>query len=437
MGEIMKNNRIRLFQVLSLSLLLGLLVACKAKVIEETYITEEISPLTTLFGEDLVPFREGYRETGKWGYINIDGEIVIEPTYLYASKFESNDRAIVVTNVIEGRDSLTMKNGVINKLGEYVIEPAYDLINVYNNGFYVAMNFNSDQITSTKILDKNGFIVFDSIQYDEKYLSFSVDEYIDNNELYIFSVEETKYHKTCGYMKVDGEIVIEPIFSDCGPFSVDGFAYASPGYENSGMDLGGSNSNYGYINLKGEFVIKPNENWSEAVFILGDEDRTFNEGYALVYDLALEKVYFIDKTGKNVFGSVFDDADNFIDGVARVWLENGKSGYQMTYKIASIDVNGNLLSDYVVYNYDVDFGNWVGDEVNGMIIFAKNSKIGYMDSNMSVVIEAKYDYIDFGYTSGNFSSDGYAIVCLDNKSFIINKNGERIFDESFDIIKDQ
>ena len=72
-------------------------------------------------GEDaLYPIRE----SGLWGYMNRAGEVVIEPQWAYAGAFNGNT-AIVGLNEHSntGINYRKMDDGLINKDGEYLIEP--------------------------------------------------------------------------------------------------------------------------------------------------------------------------------------------------------------------------------------------------------------------------------------------------------------------------
>ena len=67
------------------------------------------------------------RENGKWGYINQQGQIVIEPQWAYAEPFDGNT-AVVSLNALR---SETPDDGLIDRDGHYIIEPGqgYEIIN--------------------------------------------------------------------------------------------------------------------------------------------------------------------------------------------------------------------------------------------------------------------------------------------------------------------
>jgi len=104
---------------------------------------------------------------GKWGYVKPYGEVSIDPQYKGAFPFSEDGLAVVVTMknewlyinkeneplLVELTDFVTdkkgfndglavvifkKKKGVINKKGEVVFFPEYDLIYPFSEGFSVA-----------------------------------------------------------------------------------------------------------------------------------------------------------------------------------------------------------------------------------------------------------------------------------------------------------
>ncbi|PYZ97691.1 hypothetical protein CR205_03605 [Alteribacter lacisalsi] len=68
--------------------------------------------------EGLIAFRESFQ--AKAGYVNENGEVVIEPQFSIALPFEGNRAVVNISEKIENR------YGLINRDGAYVIEPIYN-----------------------------------------------------------------------------------------------------------------------------------------------------------------------------------------------------------------------------------------------------------------------------------------------------------------------
>lgn len=101
-----------------------------------------------------------------------------------------------------------------------------------------------------------------------------------------------------------GKVVIEPRFKDVGEFS-DGLAYVK------------IMRKYGFIDLKGDIVIKPQYDYAgsfyekRAAVRIGDSDAQYG---------------FINRKGKLVLDFQYDDVERFSEGLCAVKLE-GKWGY--------------------------------------------------------------------------------------------------------------
>ena len=199
--------------------------------------------------EGLYPMPKNGNVEDKWGYIDETGEFVIEAQYDYALRFYEGLAAV--------QDYETGLWGYIDGSGEYVIAPQ----------FYEAWSFS------------NGYAVI-------------VEKYIDENGWQTY-----RY----GYISSDGEIAIIPQYAEAYNFDSNGLAIVAKGYayEKSSLEYMKINKSgdqvetiteadvpfetwdfsqgplwykdedtgkYGYVNENGEFVIKPDEKYSEPGF---------------------------------------------------------------------------------------------------------------------------------------------------------------------------
>lgn len=252
----------------------------------------------------------------RWGYIDNNGKIIIEPQFTMAFTF-SEGLAYVMTESGTGfidetgnmvikfdkqvpvplpfSEGLTAiredkKWGYINKKGEFVITPKFDEAWIFSEGL-ARVKENG----KWGYIDKNGDYVIEP-KFDVCY------DYKDNLALTI--------HNGVGrFIDKTGKVVIEPKSDSVSSFS-EGFACFR------------TNNKYGFYNKNGDIVIKPQ-------FDLAD---SFSEGLACVwFD---NKVGFIDITGSLVIPAGFDSAYRFNNGLAYVKV-NGKWGV--------ISKNGNFV----------------------------------------------------------------------------------------------
>lgn len=164
-----------------------------------------------------------------------------------------------------------------------------------------------------------------------------------------FQVE--KNGKT-GFRDLDGKIVIEPIYDMAEMFS-EGYSAVTVGEKHGFIDETGKyvlplqsyeflgslhngladfriNDKVGFINIKGEVIIKPQFDWADE----------FSEGFCVVRNdngkLGSGKNGYIDTTGKLVIDFKFKNAGKF---------ENGKAKVQIDKDFVYIDKTGNIIAE--------------------------------------------------------------------------------------------
>ena len=275
----------------------------------------------------------------------------------------------------------------------------------------------------------------------------------------MFRVEiDDKY----GFVKANGEILIEPQFDYAGQFSVNGLAKVE------------INGKYGYIDKTGKIVIEPQ-------FELALDFHSEN-GLAPV--TINGKWGFIDKTGKIVVEpqfidcfysqgvynflrkSVDDDQTGFLedntgkltivpyvimtffgDGLAAVSTKKGYGYIDLTGEIA---IKPNSKYQFISCHYEGlaavmpknKWGKWgfidkkgkvvirpIYDHVyrfsNGKTTVVKNDKCGVINTKGEMIIKPQFDMID------KFAANGLAIVKINDKYGYIDTTGTIVFEPKF------
>lgn len=317
----------------------------------------------------------------KWGYIDFEGNLVIDYIYDHAYFF------------IDGAASVGIgdKDGLIGPDGKFLIEPVYDFCGNISEGWahivieeggksrhgFANINgdvlYNDDFNNNTGIfseglasfekngkygyVDTKGRIVIEP-QYDYAY-DFS-------EGLAMVAGEDLK----CGYINKQGEIVI-PFSFDSDP--IDGYNYQGFSNGMAGVYIKGK---YGFINKNGDYVIEPRFEYI----------RGFSDGVALVCENGLYG--YIDETGEYAIEPQFGHAASFQDGYAYARLpeegdtESGfrnydNSGYGFIDKSGKFVTDTNLLyEDGGGYTFLVE---WVTGFDNGL------ARVAVMDGNASVM----------------------------------------------------
>ncbi|MGG1597936.1 WG repeat-containing protein [Paenibacillus naphthalenovorans] len=140
----------------------------------------------------------------------------------------------------------------------------------------------------------------------------------------------------------------------------------------------------------------------------------FSDGLALFVDYKVNKVGYIDTSGKVVIPAKFDGADDFSEGLARVSkgdATNEKSGF--------IDKTGKVVIP-LAYEMVLNFSE-------GMAAFAYQfgAKWGFLDKTGRVAIQPQYDKV-------KSFSEGLAAVRIGDKWGYIDKTGQAVIPPQFD-----
>ena len=295
---------------------------------------------TNFFSEGLAPVYENSGEPNqRAGFIDLNGKLVIPMTFDYVGNFSSG-LALVSKNE---------KVGYIDASGTYVIDPQFDYAEDFSDGV-AAVCYSNDGFQCGYIDTKGKLITSLDIT--------SMDYQTQASEGYFAachgSMEDCRYRFTktdgtpakfgsfawadpfseglaavqqevgddylWGFINKKGDLVIKPTFIWVGKFG-SGLAPVCIGTSTE-------NCTIGFINTSGQFAINPQYEFFEFY----DSESSwgnypqhgFFEGLARV--MVDQKIGYIDSTGKMVIKPQFTYGGNFVNGLARVKV-NGKMGF--------------------------------------------------------------------------------------------------------------
>jgi len=254
-----------------------------------------------------------------YGYINIDGEVIVEPQYERAEEF-SDDRGAVMSKDND-------KWGFINKDGDLIIKPIYDDVFSFSYGLAgVEINnkwgfINKDgEISIELIYDKIGLfsegLAYAEIDKKKRFINnkaelvFEVDNYYEVSSfsdglVRFFNFDNTTSKVDMGFFNKIGNLVLDVSQYNMVQDFSNGLAMVRIGeYPNE--------YKYGFINKKGELVVD----------LLYDDARSFSEGLALVNigGLGIGNWGFINKKGKVVIEFDYFLGKSFSEGLAGMLL---------------------------------------------------------------------------------------------------------------------
>ena len=350
--------------------------------------------------------------SGKWGFINPLGEVIVKPKYTTCRPFKSGMAKVGLIYFInehgqkmqtkeylkEAKEfgdgllavKIQTKWGFINRDGELVIPAIYKNVTSFNDGLSV-------------VESKEGFEIL-------------------NKEGKRIEIKTVK-----GRISEKGKLTeIKPFKNGLAEVVVD--LYPGPNDE----------LRSGFINVKGELVIKP-----EYVQV-GD----FYEGLCRVRTTS-GRISFIDKLGNVVIKTDYIRTGNFSGGFAWVRTEDGKIGF--------IDKKGEMLIQpqfSTVKDFDPltgiamvkkgkkwDYVNSKGESLGiermetykkfseGFALVQKDKLWGYIDATGKWLVSPKYK-------AATAFKNGFARVKIKGKWGVINKEGKLIVDPIYKNIKE-
>ena len=308
------------------------------------------------YGDHLV-----VRHMGDYGLLNKAGEIVIEPKYDLLEMLENPGY------VKAGKDGAY---GVIDVTGKVIVPVEFDYIG----------RMSEDLIVVRKgrmygCYDKNGTLVV-PMEYEE------IREFVGG-------MARIRIYGKFGFINTTGDVVVAP-FSD----EVENFA--------EGCCLVTMRNKVGLVNLEGDWIAAP----------MYEAGGSFSAGYA--YLAQKGKYGFIDKAGEFVIPMKYSDARSFnpVNKLAAV-AEEGKWGV--------IDVQGNYI---VPAGYDS-----VVVCADGYVCVEKDGKFGIFAPDGSELFPIECDKIDCDEKSPLFRYD-VVMARLEGQRIRIDKSGNPIYQYS-------
>ena len=319
---------------------------------------------------------------GKYGYMDINGTIVIDCKYDYAEPFYNGIACVRVGEGYYYMDK-TEKALSIAFPGEYATTVVNDMVLVRTERKYGVYTM-SGQVVLPCIYD-------DVVKYPTKseYLYYT---YI-YEEGYNPHTTANGPHKV-GLLGPDGKEILPCVYDE---------VYAA----HEGFVIVENEGQFAIFTEKGACLV-PFGKYSQVGNFTAD-------GFACVQKRNRQGTY-IDTEGNEVLSShdwVFSfsegmsaviDGDYFIDASDNVWAY-GTLGF--------IDITGELV---IPCEYDFSFGFQ-----EGLCAVAKDGKLGFIDKTGNVVIPFIYDI-----TRGPSFNNGVAIVRKDGKLGAISKSGEEL-----------
>ena len=280
------------------------------------------------------------------------------------------------------------KYGVIDKYGNIVVEPVYDIIQIPNpsKAIFVCMyDYDTDEREyQIDVLNEAGeklYSEYDSVQaiatettYDGIPFEKSVLQY----------KKDGKY----GLINMEGEELTDAIYD-----SISAIAYKE------GMLLVEKDDKYGVVNMNGVTVISV-----EYESITSDNyysSETFYKTTGFIVCKKTDDGYrygYINYQGHEILDTNYTQ-------ISRITEIEAEDVYLIAYKDGQAGV---LQNKKVILNYEYEDISY--NSYNDMFIIQRNGKQGVIDMSGNVKIAAEYDNISFGGIYVNAEIDGETVI---------------------------
>ncbi len=297
----------------------------------------------------------------KWGYIDQTGKVVIEPQFEIVDDFREG--FAIVENI-----KTIFKFGFIDESGNFFDFRQYDNLGRYSEGLAAVgkgiFGLHRGGDHKWGFIDRSGKLVIEITYRDYKDFSEGLAAVMN---------DEQKW----GYIDKTGTLAIPFQFDDAFEFS-------------EGLACVLSNGLFGFVDNSGRFVIPPRfarpGRFQEGLAAVEIATENFKaKRYYESYYSSGGRIAFVDKTGSEAVKLPPNTVtiDDFSEGLARVDIKIGGSPAYTGF----IDKSGRMA-------FRLPFYSGSGRFSEGLAVVRRNDRFGYIDKTGRVVIPIRYRWAE-------------------------------------------
>lgn len=268
----------------------------------------------------------------------------------------------------------TIKYGLIDTAGEFILEPKFDSIDDFVDG-----------LAKVSYKDKYGFI--------DKEGNIVIEPKFDDAQDFSEGLAAVKIGDKYGFIDKTGKMVIKPQYTYVRNFNA-GCALVFTGAITSENE-----NDRHYIDTKGNVItdLRPYTN---------------NDNLESFWDFSTKKHGYTNSVGDTVIEAQFDDANDFSEGLGAVEID-GKYGF--------IDKTGKIV---IAAKYETvcDFSEGFAYVDDG------EEEIGFIDKTGKLVIDLKKENLRIESTSFGCFHDGLVYVSNEQTHGLIDKTGKFVIE---------
>ena len=368
------------------------------------------------------------RDNKKYGVIDRDGNIIIEPQY----------EDIIIPNPTKGVFIYTNKIDGDNTEWKAVNEKKEEILSEYNNVEAIKINEISSNVPYEKTVLKykkdNLYGLIDFSGNKILQAEYEEIENIDYKEGYLKIKKDGLY----GIATIEGKIIAKPSYYD---LMADGYYSKDSKYARAGFIVETKSDEgykYGYINTRGKKVLETNYNDIMRIASIEDE----KSAYIIT---SLNGKYGLIKDGKEVLSNEYENLEyNETINELVITKENkqgistidGKILIQPEYDYINIGgdyINATKGEDKKVFDVqgnelNTEFNSHIKVSNNYSVVIEKDGNYNIADSSNNTLLKDKYVYIEY------YKNDLF-IATKETKSGIINVNGNIVVPIKYNTIQ--
>ena len=373
-----------------------------------------------------------YEENGLNGVINKDGKVVINATYEYI-QIPNPEKPIFICFYDYNDEIGDYQTKVINDKEEALFTQFSNVRAIPRNDTSKSYLFQNNILTYEE-QGKRGIVTI-----DERKVTAPIYDSVETLE-HKDGILRISKDGNLGLIKLNGDTIIKPKY-----YSIysDGYYDDKTQYENAGFIVGiktDEGYRFGYLNSKGKEILECKYSAIRRILEIKNDEAAYlitsqngkiglnrniqvkikNEYEEIEYD-PINKIVSIEKNGKygisDLDGNLILPTQYESLQFAGKIITATKDGNQLAF-----DANGNIQKEfkYVAVNPT--------KSENYFITVTADGKHGISDNNNDVLVDNKYDYIEYAF-------DNYFIFSNDGKSGIMDNTGRKIINNDLDVVQ--
>ena len=292
--------------------------------------------------------------------------------------WKRNENSYKIEKVTNIKYNLILENkkyGVIDEIGNIIVKPQYDIIQIPNPSkpVFICMhdyNVNLQQY-EIDVFNENGQKILTEYESVQALPTESTWDGIPFEK----SVLKYKKNNKYGLISLANKIITKPIYD-----SIKAINYKE------GMLLVEENAKYGAINIKGKVIIKPE--YDQITVDNYYNSETMYKASGFIVKKKVEDSYkygYINSNGKVLLDTQYTEISRINE------IIDDKNIFLLVFKNGQAGI---VKNNKTILNYEYEDISY--NAYNNMFVIQRNAKSGIADIKGKIIIQPEYDSIMFG-----------------------------------------